>query len=173
MQSCQKKASQAGMSLQCWSLMLLCLSSCHFAQALPLGLRPKKQPAFYSRAENWLQHVCCCCCCWMNADEPCSHSPVLMINAEGRNPQQAVNRTTVLQTFNALAPCNSTEASTSSTLTSISLTLLSQYHWCVVFKVNAATLALTYKLAWAACGQPNMAVSSKDGAPEAAYQLCH
>jgi len=52
MQPCQKKASQAGMSLQCLSLMLLCLSSCHFAQALPLGLWPRKQLAFYSNAER-------------------------------------------------------------------------------------------------------------------------
>ncbi len=53
------------------------------------------------------------------------------------------------------------------------LTLLSQHHECVVVKVDIATLALTYKLAWATCGQPNMAVSSKIGAPEVAYQLCH
>jgi len=59
------------------------------------------------------------------------------------------------------------------TLTSMPLTLLSQHHECVVVKVDIATLALTYKLAWATCGQPNMAVSSKIGAPEVAYQLCH
>jgi len=52
MQPCQKKASQAGMSLQCWSLMFLCLSSCHFAQALPLGLWSRRQLAFYSSLEK-------------------------------------------------------------------------------------------------------------------------
>lgn len=57
MQPCQQKASQAGMSLQCWWLILLCLSSWHFAQALPLGLWPRKQLALFNRVENWLQHV--------------------------------------------------------------------------------------------------------------------
>ena len=118
---------------------------------------------------------CCCCCCWMIADDPFSHSPVLSSDAAARNPQQAVK-----QYWAADFSCPRRDpaivrrqAQAACTLTSMSLTLLSQQHGCVVVNFTTVTLALTYKLAWAAGGQPNKAVSSKVGAPEVAYQLCH